>query len=116
MLFGGTGWSYRNNQQSAARYQQWGVTAGIAGPLYSGIDSSLFATLKTQRFGAYSALLGAKRQDNEQIYTASFKFPASKILGMTPSVTFRHLHNRSNISWQYSYDKNEVQIQLEKYF
>ncbi|WP_422824270.1 surface lipoprotein assembly modifier [Xenorhabdus siamensis] len=34
----------------------------------------------------------------------------------TPSVTFRHLHNRSNVSWQYSYDKNEVQIQLEKYF
>ncbi|MBD2816307.1 DUF560 domain-containing protein [Xenorhabdus sp. Flor] len=116
ILFGGTGWSYRNNQQPAARYQQWGVTAGIAGPLYSGIDGSLFATLKTQRFGAYSALLGAKRQDNEQIYTASVKFPASRILGMTPSVTFRHLHNRSNVSWQYSYDKNEIQIQLEKYF
>ncbi|MBC8943646.1 MULTISPECIES: porin family protein [Xenorhabdus] len=116
ILFGGTGWSHRNNQQPAARYQQWGVTAGIAGTLYSGIDGSLFATLKTQHFGAYSALLGAKRQDNEQIYTASIRFTASKILGMTPSVTFRHLHNRSNVSWQYSYDKNEVQIQLEKYF
>ncbi|OTA19232.1 hypothetical protein Xbed_02629 [Xenorhabdus beddingii] len=116
MLFGGGSWNYQNNQQAASRYQKWGVNMGIAGQLYSGINGSLFVTLKKQQFGAYSALLGAKRQDNEQIYTASIKFPVAKILGMTPSLTFRHRHNRSNVGWLYSYDKNEVQIQLEKYF
>lgn len=116
VLFGGPSWSYQNNQQPALRYQQWGITAGIAGQLYSGIDGSLFVTLKKQHFGAYNALLGAKRQDDEQIYTASIKFPATKVLGMTPSVIFRHSRNHSNVGWMYSYEKNEVQIQLEKYF
>ncbi|CAM3653030.1 porin family protein [Xenorhabdus thuongxuanensis] len=116
VLFGGGNWSYRNNQQPTARYQQWGISAGIAGQLYSRINGSLLVTLRKQRFGAYSPLLGARRQDNEQIYTAAIKFPAAKILGMTPSLTFHHRHNRSNVNWLYSYDKNEVQIQLEKYF
>nr|WP_269749518.1 surface lipoprotein assembly modifier [Xenorhabdus lircayensis] len=69
-----------------------------------------------QRFGTYSELLGAKRQDDEQLYTAAIKFPAAKIFGMTPSFTFRHRRNHSNVNWLYSYDKNEIQIQLEKYF
>ncbi|MDC9588648.1 porin family protein [Xenorhabdus sp. XENO-10] len=116
VLFGSGSWSYQNNQQPAMRYQQWKVNAGIAGQLYSHINGSLFFTLKKQQFGAYSPLLGARRKDNEQIYTASIKFPATKILGMTPSLTFRHRHNRSNVNWLYNYDKNEVQIQLEKYF
>ncbi|WP_319939957.1 porin family protein [Xenorhabdus littoralis] len=116
VLFGGGNWVYRDNQQPADRYQQWGVSAGIAGQFYPGIKGSLIATLRQQHFEAYSALLGAKRQDNEQIYTASIKFPNAKILGMTPSLTFQHRHNRSNVGWLYSYDKNEIQIQLEKYF
>ncbi|WP_152669836.1 MULTISPECIES: porin family protein [Xenorhabdus] len=116
ILFGGGNWSYQHNRQPTSRYQQWGVNAGIAGQIYPHINGSLFVTLRQQRFGAYSPLLGARRQDNEQIYTAAIKFPAAKILGMTPSLTFRHRHNHSNVNWLYSYDKNEVQIQLEKYF
>ncbi|MBD2795735.1 DUF560 domain-containing protein [Xenorhabdus sp. 18] len=116
MLFGGGNWRYQNNQDPADRYQQWEISAGIAGQLYPRINGSLLITLRKQRFGAYSALLGARRQDNEQIYTAAIKFPAAKVLGMTPSLTFRHRHNHSNVSWLYSYDKNEIQIQLEKYF
>ncbi|MBD2809693.1 DUF560 domain-containing protein [Xenorhabdus sp. Vera] len=116
ILFGGSSWVYRDNSQPAARYQQWGVNAGIAGQLYSGINGSLFITLKKQHFAAYNALLGAKRRESEQIYTASIKFPAAKIMGMTPSLTFIHRRNHSNVSWLYSYDKNEVRIQLEKYF
>ncbi|PHM38852.1 porin family protein [Xenorhabdus innexi] len=115
-LFGGTNWSYRNSKQPANRYQQWGATAGISGPLSSGIDGSLFMTLEHQRFGAYNALLGARREENKQIYTASAKFPVAQILGVTPSITFRHTRNRSSVGWLYSYNKNEVQIQLEKYF
>ncbi|PHM73964.1 porin family protein [Xenorhabdus kozodoii] len=116
ILFGGGNWSYKNNQQPASRYQQWGVNAGIAGQLYPQINASLVASLRQQRFGAYSPLLGARRQDSEQTYTATVKFPAAKIWGMTPSLIFRHRHNRSNVSWLYNYDKNEIQIQLEKYF
>ncbi|WP_231854438.1 porin family protein [Xenorhabdus doucetiae] len=116
ILFGGGNWRYGNYQDPADCYQQWGVSAGIAGQLYPRINGSLSFTLRKQRFSAYSALLGARRQDNEQIYTAAIKFPAAKVLGMTPSLTFRHHYNHSNVNWLYSYDKNEIQIQLEKYF
>ncbi|PHM54420.1 porin family protein [Xenorhabdus sp. KK7.4] len=116
-LFGGTNWSYRTNKQLVSSYHQWGATVGISGPLYySGIEGSLFATLKKQHFGAYNGFLGARRRDSGQIYNASVKFPVAEILGMRPSITFRHTHNRSNASWIYSYDQNEVRIQLEKYF
>ncbi|CDL84013.1 porin family protein [Xenorhabdus szentirmaii] len=116
ILFGGGQWSYQDSQRPSSRYQQWGITAGIAGQIYSGINGSLVATLRQLRFAAYNAVLEARRQDNEQIYTASIKFPKAKIVGMTPSLIFRHRHNRSNVDWLYSYDKNQVQIQLEKYF
>ncbi len=117
VLFGGGDWVYRNNDQHPMdRYQQWGVRAGVAGQLYPGINGSLFATLKTRRFGAYSPMLNARRQDNEQIYTAVIKVPAAEIWGMTPSFTFRHRRNHSNVDWLYSYNKNEVLIRLEKYF
>ncbi len=116
VLFGGGNWDYRHAQQPTVRYQQWGVNAGITGQLYSGINGSLFITLRKQQMGRYDPLLNARRQDNELISTASVTFPGTKIGGMTPSITFKHRHNRSNVNWLYSYDKNEVQIQLEKYF
>ncbi|AYA41620.1 DUF560 domain-containing protein [Xenorhabdus nematophila] len=117
VLFGGGDWLYRNNDHYREdSYQQWGIRAGIAGELYSGITGSLFATLKERRFGAYTPMLNATRQDTEQIYTAVIKVPAAEILGMTPSLTFRHRRNHSNVDWLYSYNKNEVLIRLEKYF
>ncbi|WP_237386012.1 porin family protein [Xenorhabdus sp. Sc-CR9] len=116
-LFGGGDWLYRGNDQYPIdRYQQWGLRAGIAGQLYPGITGSLFATLKERRFGAYNPMLKATRQDTEQIYTAVIKVPSAEILGMTPSLTFRHRRNHSNVNWLYSYNKNEVLIRLEKYF
>lgn len=117
VLFGGGDWLYRGNDQHATdRYQQWGVRAGVAGQLYPGINGSLFATLKERRFGAFSPMLRARRQDTEQIYTAVIKVPAAEIWGMTPSLTFRHRRNHSNVGWLYSYNKNEVLVRLEKYF
>ncbi|MEX0445691.1 surface lipoprotein assembly modifier [Xenorhabdus sp. SGI246] len=117
ILFGGGDWVYRDNDlHPADRYQQWGARAGIAGQIYRGINGSLFATLRDRRFGAYSPMLRARRQDTEQIYTAVIKIPAAEILGMTPSVTFRHRRNHSNVDWLYSFNKNEVLIRLEKYF
>ncbi|SFU90257.1 porin family protein [Xenorhabdus koppenhoeferi] len=117
VLFGGGDWVYRNNDKHPLdRYQQLGIRAGIAGQLYPGINGSLFATLKERRFGAYSPILETRRQDTEQIYTAVIKVPAAEILGMIPSLTFRHRHNHSNVNWLYSYNKNEVLLRLEKYF
>ncbi|WP_074018989.1 surface lipoprotein assembly modifier [Xenorhabdus thuongxuanensis] len=117
VLFGGGDWVYRdNNQYAEDRYQQWGIRTGIAGQIYPGINGSLFATLKKRHFGAYSPMLRATRQDNEQIYSAVIKVPAAEIWGMTPSFTFRHRRNHSNVDWLYSYNKNEVLIRLEKYF
>ncbi|CDG23326.1 conserved exported protein of unknown function [Xenorhabdus poinarii G6] len=117
VLFGGGDWLYRGNDDYPVdRYQQWGIRTGIAGQIYPGINGSLFATLKKRQFGAYNPMLNARRQDTEQIYTAVIKIPAAEIFSMTPSLTFRHRHNRSNVDWLYSYNKNEVLIRLEKYF
>ncbi|MDC9582566.1 porin family protein [Xenorhabdus sp. PR6a] len=117
VLFGGGDWVYRDNKQYAVdRYQQWGVRAGIAGQIYPGINGSLFATLKQRHFGASHPMTKIRRQDNEQIYSAVIKVPAAEIWGMTPSVTFRHRRNHSNVAWLYSYNKNEILIRLEKYF
>ncbi|AOM42914.1 surface lipoprotein assembly modifier [Xenorhabdus hominickii] len=117
ILSGGGDWVYRNNDQHPMdRYQQWGIRTGISGQIYPGINGSLFATLKKRHFGAYHPMLHAIRQDNEQIYSAVIKVPAAEIWGMTPSFTFRHRRNHSNVDWLYSYNKNEVLIRLEKYF
>ncbi|PHM39649.1 hypothetical protein Xmau_02658 [Xenorhabdus mauleonii] len=117
ILFGGGDWLYRSNDHHPVdSYQQWGIRAGIAGELYSGINGSLSATLKERRFGAFHPMLNTTRQDTEQIYTAVIKVPAAEILGMTPSLTFRHRRNHSNVNWLYGYNKNEVLIRLEKYF
>ncbi|MDX7986349.1 DUF560 domain-containing protein [Xenorhabdus sp. 12] len=117
VLFGGGDWLYRHNDHdSVDSYQQWGIRAGIAGELYSGINGSLSAALKERRFGAFHPMLNTTRQDTEQIYTAVIKVPAAEILGMTPSLTFRHRRNHSNVNWLYGYNKNEVLIRLEKYF
>lgn len=118
VVFGGGDWVYRDNPQPADRYQQWGIRAGISGQIYPGINGSLSATLRERRFGAYNPILYARRQDNEQIYTAVIKVPAAEILGMTPSITFRHRRNHSSVNWRYNYNynKNEVLLRLEKYF
>ncbi|PHM23337.1 surface lipoprotein assembly modifier [Xenorhabdus ehlersii] len=117
VLFGGGDWVYRNNDQHPTdSYQQWGFRAGIAGQIYTGINGSLFATLRVRHFDAYNPIFEVKRQENEQIYTAVIKVPAAEIWGMTPSFTFRHRRNHSNVDWLYSYNKNEVLIRLEKYF
>ncbi|PHM39645.1 hypothetical protein Xmau_02654 [Xenorhabdus mauleonii] len=122
ILFGGGLWVYRNNPSPPERYQKWGVNAGITGQLYPGIIASLLVTLNQSRFGSDATSLLISRQDNEQIYTAYIKFPAAQIVGITPSLTLRHRRNRSNssnnsnIGWLHNYDKNEVQIRLEKNF
>ncbi|PHM38487.1 porin family protein [Xenorhabdus innexi] len=116
-LFGGGDWTYRGNDQySVDRYQQWGVKAGFGGQIYHGVNGFLSATLRDRHFGAYSPMLNARRQDREQIYTATIKIPAAEILGMTPSMTFRHRRNHSNVNWMYSYNKNEVLLRLETFF
>ncbi|MBD2820281.1 DUF560 domain-containing protein [Xenorhabdus sp. 42] len=117
VLFGGGDWLYRSNDKyDMDSYRQWGARAGIAGQLYPGITGSLFATVKKRQFDAKHPMLNILRQDNEQIYTAVIKVPAAEIGGMTPSLTFRHRRNHSNVAWLYSYNKNEVLFRLEKYF
>ncbi|PHM66155.1 hypothetical protein Xsto_01380 [Xenorhabdus stockiae] len=117
VLFGGGDWIYRGNDQYPVdRYQQWGIRAGVGGQIYHGINGLLSATLRDRHFGAYNPMLNAKRHDTEQIYTATIKVPAAEIMGMTPSVTFRHRRNHSNVDWLYSYKKNEVLLRLEKFF
>ncbi|WP_054475151.1 porin family protein [Photorhabdus heterorhabditis] len=116
ITFAGGDWIYKTSVEKADDYQQQGIRAGISTQLYPGINAVAFTALRQRQFGDYSVPLGARRKDNEQLYSAILSMPKFEVFGLTPVITYRYRKNNSNVDWLYSYNKNEVLIKFEKYF
>ncbi|AKH64274.1 MULTISPECIES: porin family protein [Photorhabdus] len=116
ITFTGGDWVNKTSVEKADDYQQKGIRAGISTQLYPGINAVVFTVLRQRQFGDYSVPLGARRKDNEQLYSAIISMPKFDVFGLTPVITYRYRKNNSNVDWLYSYNKNEVLIKFEKYF
>lgn len=113
-VFGGVDVVDSDAAQAAYGYLQKGVRLGGSLQWPEGFSGTLFASFRQRDYGAYSALLGARRQDDEQGYTFVLKATRLGFAGFTPLLTLRRNRIRSNVDWLYSYDKNAVSLKLER--
>lgn len=115
-LFGGLDLVDSEAQEDTNAYLQKGVRLGASLQLTSGFVGTLFASYRHRDYGAYSPLLAARRDDNEQNYTLILKAPRWRMAGFVPVVTLRHNKVKSNVDWLYSYDRNDISLKLERTF
>ncbi|GHH49486.1 surface lipoprotein assembly modifier [[Pseudomonas] boreopolis] len=113
-VFGGLDVVDSDAAQAAYGYVQRGARLGGSLQWPEGFSGTLFASFRQRDYGAYSALLGARRQDDEQGYTFVLKATRLGFAGFTPLLTLRRNRIRSNVDWLYSYDKNAVSLKLER--
>ncbi|MFT3763277.1 MAG: surface lipoprotein assembly modifier [Pseudoxanthomonas sp.] len=97
-------------------YLQKGARLGASLQWPDGFTSTLFGSYRHRDYGAYSPLLGERREDDEQNYVLILKTSRWAFAGFTPLLTLRHNRVGSNVDWLYSYDKNSVSLKLERTF
>ena len=116
LLFGGLDYTHRDNDQKVHAYQLYGTRIGVSKQWDWGLDSAVFASFRKRRFGDHSALLDARREDDEQSYTLTLGLPGLTLAGFSPVFTLRHHRVDSNVDWIYSHEKNQYSLKLEKRF
>jgi len=97
-------------------YLQKGLRLGASLQWPEGFNSTLFASRRWRDYDAYSALLDARRSDREDNLTLIIKATRWSFSGFTPLLTLRRNDVRSNVDWLYTYDKNVVNLKLERAF
>jgi len=100
--------------QDAEAYLQRGVRVGGSRQWEAGVNATVFASYRQRDYGAYNAVLRARRHDAEQGYTLLLRAPRLAIAGFVPLLTLRHNRVRSDIDWLYSYERNTVSLKLER--
>ncbi|WP_417578686.1 surface lipoprotein assembly modifier [Nitrincola sp.] len=115
-LFGGLDWQYRDADDDTLAYKQPGVRIGGAAPLSPHLHTTLLLSHRERRHQAFSAVLGERREDDEQSLTLILRAPTLQIAGFEPVLTLRHRKTRSNVDWLYSHDRNQVSLKLERRF
>ncbi|MFC3655127.1 surface lipoprotein assembly modifier [Xanthomonas hyacinthi] len=115
-VFGGIDVVASDAQQTANGYLQRGARLGASLQWPAGFVGSAFASYRHRDYSAYSAVLGARRRDDEQNYTFVLKAPRLAFAGFTPLLTLRHNRVHSNVDWLYGYDKNAISLKLERVF
>lgn len=99
-----------------AAYQQQGIRFGLSKSWNVGLNTTLFSSYRWRQFDQYVKAFDARRHDFEQNYTFVLQMPRFKFYGMTPNLTYRYNHNKSNVDWLYSYDKHNISFKLEHRF
>lgn len=62
-------------------------------------------------YAKFSPTLNAKREDNEQTYNIDLKL--SSHTNISPTLSYTHTKNTSNVDWLYSYNKDRLSLKLE---
>lgn len=100
--------------QPVESFLQKGVRLGGSLQWPDGFSGTLFASYRRRDYGAYSTVLGARRDDAEQGYSLVLRAPRLAVAGFVPLLALRRSHVRSNVDWLYSYDRNTVSLKLER--
>ena len=99
-----------------AAYQQQGVRLGLSKSWSTGFNTTLLSSYRWRLFDKYAETFLARRHDFEQNHTFVVQMPRFEFYGMTPNLTYRYNHNKSNVDWLYSYDKHNISFKLEHRF
>lgn len=116
MAFAGVDVMDNTAAQKTESYLQKGIRLGASLQWPTGINTTLFGSWRWRDYGAYSALLDARRGDGEQNYTLAIKANRWAFAGFVPLLTLRYNRVKSNVDWLYSYDKDVASLKLERTF
>lgn len=109
------GFSKHSHQWKIKDYQRYDIGSGVKFSSLPYLETNLSLLWNQHQFKHFDQRLGAKRHDTEWIYAIKLKL-TKKLIGFTPSVTFFHRNNNSNVGWLYRYQKNDLQLNFERYF
>lgn len=107
---------HSTQEKYMAAYQQQGVRLGLSKSWSTGFNTTLLSSYRWRVFDKYAETFLARRHDFEQNYTFVMQMPRFEFYGMTPNLTYRYNHNKSNVDWLYSYDKHNISLKLEHRF
>jgi len=93
-----------------------GVRGGLSLQWPVGFSHTLSVSARQREYGAYSALLGARRKDRELGTTLAIRATRWTLAGLTPVLTLRHYRVNSNVDWLYRYRRNGLSLKLQKGF
>ena len=82
-----------------AAYQQQGVRLGLSKSWSTGFNTTLLSSYRWRLFDKYAETFLARRHDFEQNHTFVVQMPRFEFYGMTPNLTYRYNHNKSNVDW-----------------
>lgn len=116
LLFGGLDWTDKHTDEAVYAYHMKGVRLGVQRTWEIGVETALFTSFRQREYQAYSALLEATREDDEQSYTLETRFTGLSFWDLTPVLTLAYNRVSSNVDWLYSYDQSEVSLKIEKRF
>jgi len=115
-VFGGFDLTDSHAPHKANAWLAHGLRAGLSVQWPAGFSHTLFLSVRQREYGAYSALLGARRKDNEYGANVSIKFNRWDLGGFTPIFTIRHYRVNSNVDWLYQYQRNTMSLKLQRGF
>jgi len=93
-----------------------GVRSGLSLQWPAGFSHTLSLSARQREYGAYSALLGARRKDHELGATLAISASRWAMAGFTPLLTLRHYRVNSNVDWLYRYRRNTLSLKLQRGF
>lgn len=109
------GFSRHLHQWKTKDYHRYDIGSGVKFRSLPHLETHLSLLWNQHQFKHFDKLIDAKRRDSEWIYAIKLKL-TQKHIGFTPSITFFHRKNNSNVGWLYRYQKNDLQLNFERYF
>lgn len=114
-VFAGVDLTDSHAADDANGYRQRGVRLGAARQ-WSGTTATVFVSLRQRDYHAWSPLLEARRQDDEQNLIAIVRSERLAVAGLVPSLSLRYARIDSNVGWLYSHDRSLVSLKWERAF
>ncbi len=102
-------------RRPANGYRQRGLRLGAARQ-WSGTTATVFVSLRRRDYDAWSPLLEARRQDDEQNLIAIVRSERLAVAGLVPSLGLRYARIDSNVGWLYSHDRSLLSLKWERAF
>lgn len=114
-VFAGVDLTDSHAADDANGYRQRGVRLGAARQ-WSGTTATVFVSLRQRDYHAWSPLLEARRQDDEQNLIAIVRSERLAVAGLVPSLSLRYARIDSNVGWLYSHDRSLFSLKWERAF
>ncbi|UOO80939.1 surface lipoprotein assembly modifier [Uruburuella testudinis] len=115
-LYGGADMQWRQTQEPANDYRQYGLRAGVVRQWGDNVALNLNAAVRRRQYAAFNPWLQVRRRDREQVYSATLTVPRWQLGGFTPALTLKHTRVSSNAGWFAAYRKNEALLKWSRFF